>query len=112
MFAAFVIFTILNAAAFVAAAVYIGGDAVNGKAEGGRYYVYGVRGQNGQKAYTQVSPAVFAYSKYHVYVTVTTWFLMFIVGVVKGRPQRPRDAGAGIQPEQAASESTAGASRN
>ena len=45
----------LNFLIFVAGATYLGGDAVNGKIEGDRYYLFGVRTESGRKVYTEVS---------------------------------------------------------
>ena len=58
---------ILNSLIFVALATYLGGDAINGKSEGGHYYLYGVRSESGHKVYTEVSKSVFSYSKWHAY---------------------------------------------
>jgi hypothetical protein len=57
---------VVNFAVFWLVALYLGGDAVNGKAEGGRFFL----GSHGR--YTEVSEAVYMYSKWHVYVTWTT----------------------------------------
>ena len=46
---------------FFLVALKIGGDAVNGRIVNGRYYV----ASHGK--YTEVSKAVFTYSRYHVY---------------------------------------------
>ena len=62
---------VLNFAIFVAVSMYLGGDAVNGKVEGGHYYLFGER-----KVYTEVSERVFNYSKWHVYSVLATWPLV------------------------------------
>ena len=56
---------LLDFVAFVIGASYLGGDAVNGKIEGGRYYLYGP--YHGMKVYHEVSQAVFDYSRWHAY---------------------------------------------
>ena len=71
---------ILNFLIFVAGAIYLGGDAVNGKVEGGRYYLFGVRAESGRKVYTEVSEPVFTYSKWHVYSLLVTWPLVMAAG--------------------------------
>lgn len=50
---------ILNFFAFIMALLFLGGDALNSKQEAGRYFL----GQHGKM--TEVSAAVFAYSKWH-----------------------------------------------
>ena len=52
---------ILNFASYVIVALSLGGDAVNGKTEGGRFYLC----EHGH--YTEVSRSVFEYSRYHTY---------------------------------------------
>jgi arginine exporter protein ArgO len=49
----------INFFAFVVVAILIGGDALSGKVEAGRYFL----GQHG--TYTQVSRGVFLYSAFH-----------------------------------------------
>jgi hypothetical protein len=58
-----VLFTvaIVNFLIFFLMALSIGGDAVNGKVEGGKYYV----ANHGK--YTEVSKTVFTYSRFHCY---------------------------------------------
>jgi hypothetical protein len=58
-YGAFATATILNFVVFIAIASHIGGDAVNGKAEGGHYYVFGEDTQDGEKVYTEVSETVY-----------------------------------------------------
>jgi hypothetical protein len=74
---------LLNFMIFAAGAIYLGGDAVNGKAEGGRYYLFGVRAEAGRKVYTEVSEPVFAYSKWHVYSLFVTWPLVMAAGFAR-----------------------------
>jgi len=54
----------------------IGGDAINGKVDAGRYYL----GSHGQ--YIEVSRAVFTYSRLHTYVLWAHYLLFFITGAV------------------------------
>jgi hypothetical protein len=80
---------ILNFLIFLAGAIYLGGDAVNGKVEGGRYYLLGVRAEAGRKVYTEVSEPVFTYSKWHVYSVFVTWPLVMAAGFAsKGYKKR------------------------
>jgi hypothetical protein len=76
---------ILNFVVFVAIASYLGGDAVNGKIEGGRYYLFGVRSEAEGKGYTEVSQSVFNYSKWHVYSLLTTWPMVMAAGYAANR---------------------------
>jgi hypothetical protein len=55
------IIAVLNFAAFMVVALINGGDAVNGKEEGGKYFLV----NHGN--YTEVSKAFFQYSRIHVY---------------------------------------------
>ena len=84
-YGAFSALTLLNFVVFVATAFYLGGDAVNGKAEGGRYYLFGVRTESGRKVYTEVSESVFNYSKWHVYSIFASWPLMLAGATVGHR---------------------------
>jgi hypothetical protein len=79
---------ILNFVVFVAIACYLGGDAVNGKIKGGRYYLFGVRSDAGRKVYTEVSEPVLNYSKWHVYSVWVTWPLVMAAGFAANR-KRP-----------------------
>jgi hypothetical protein len=74
---------------FLAGAFYFGGDAWNGKAEAGRYFLWGYH--NGTKGYIEVSRAVFDYSKWHVYSVMVTWTLMLLAGFASSRIGRPED---------------------
>jgi len=58
----FVAITILNFVVFVGLTLHLGGDAVNGKTEGGRYYLFGHNVHTGKKGYTEVSSAVYRYT--------------------------------------------------
>jgi hypothetical protein len=76
---------VLNFVVFGIVATHLGGDAVNGKVEGGHYYLFGVRTQAGQKVYTEVSESVFTYSKWHVYSIWVTWPLVMAAGFAHSR---------------------------
>ena len=76
---------ILNFLIFVAIACYLGGDAVNGKVEEGRYYLFGVRAVAGQKVYTEVSESVFRYSQWHAYSVLVSWPLVMTAAYVANR---------------------------
>lgn|SRR5262249_30488002 len=56
----------INFVIFFVVATMIGGDAINGKVIGGRYYV----AQHSH--YTEVTKPVYVYSRFHVY---TVWIL-------------------------------------
>ena len=81
---------ILNLLLFVSGAVYLGGDAVNGKIDGGRYYVFGVRAEAGRKIYTEVSRSVFLYSKSHAYSVLISWPFVMAAAFVLSRTQKQR----------------------
>jgi len=76
---------VLNFLIFVAGAAYLGGDAVNGKVEDGRYYLFGVRTESGRKVYTEVSEPVFSYSRWHVYSNFVTWPLVMAAAFASNR---------------------------
>jgi len=71
----------LNIGAFVITATCLGGDALSGRVENGRYFL----AAHGR--YTEVSEAVFNYSRIHAYsvrLTVALFALaIFILGVLK-----------------------------
>jgi hypothetical protein len=69
---------ISNFFVFVAVASYLGGDALNGRVDGEHYYLFGVRSEYGHKVYTEVSQAVFTYSKWHAYSVLMTWPLVIL----------------------------------
>jgi hypothetical protein len=74
---------LLDFVSFVAGASYLGGDAVNGKTEAGRYYLYGP--YHGVKVYHEVSRAVFDYSRWHAYSLMIIWPLMILLLIVAER---------------------------
>jgi hypothetical protein len=75
----------LNFILFLAGAFYLGGDAVNGKIENGKFYVWGYNYHDGTKGYTEVSRSAFD-SRWHVYSVMTTWPLVILAGFVYKRP--------------------------
>jgi hypothetical protein len=63
---------LLNFVAFVAIALYLGGDAINGRVVNDHYYLanHGV--------YTEVNHTVFLYSKIHAPIFMVTHLLLFV----------------------------------
>ncbi len=68
---------------FLVSTLLFGGDAVNGKAEAGRYFLYGYH--NGTKGYFEVSRRVFDCSRWLCYSVFVTWPLMLVANIVFGR---------------------------
>ena len=60
---------LVNFGLYVLVAIFIGGDAINGHEDGGRYFL----ANHGQL--TEVSHAVFLYSRVHTYVLWVTILL-------------------------------------
>ena len=77
---------VLNFVIFVIVAVTIGGDAVNGKAVGGHYYL----ASHGKL--TEVSEAVYTYSLWHVRSLFVTHPLAILTGYLSNRERRARKA--------------------
>lgn len=77
---------ILNFVAFVIVAVAIGGDAVNGKAVGGHYYL----ASHGKL--TEVSEAVYTYSLWHVRSVFVTHPLAMLTGYLANLEKKARKA--------------------
>jgi hypothetical protein len=77
---------VLNFVIFVIVAVAIGGDAVNGKAVGGHYYL----ASHGKL--TEVSEAVYTYSLWHVRSLLVTHPLAILTGYLANRERRARKA--------------------
>jgi hypothetical protein len=73
---------IVNFAAFFIAALYLGGDAINGKAQNGRYYL----GSHGR--YTEVSEAVFNFSRQHALSLIITHPAAMLAGFVLVRDKK------------------------
>ena len=77
----------LNFLLYAIIAESIGGDAINGRVDAGRYYL----GRHG--GYTEVSHAVFNYSRLHTYVLWAHYLLFFIAGAaleIKSRRDRSK----------------------
>ena len=91
-FTAFSALAILNFFVFLGLSAHLGGDAVNGKIETGRYYLCGWNAHTGTRSYTEVSAAVFNYSRMHVYSIFVTWPIMFAWSLALRARERPRRA--------------------
>jgi hypothetical protein len=77
----------VNFLVFVAIALVIGGDAVNGQQTDGRYFV----ANHGR--YTEVSRPVFLYSRLHVYTVFCSWpFVMISAGLLNWYGRREASA--------------------
>lgn len=72
----FFVLAFVNFTAFWLIAVYLGGDAVNGRIADGHYFLMA------HGRYTEVSAAIFNYSKWHVYSTWITHPLAFVAALV------------------------------
>ena len=68
----FILFSVLNFGAFAAATHFLGGDAINGKVEGGHYYLWGDPLGGGPKGFTEVSKGVYYFSLWHVLISCST----------------------------------------
>ena len=86
VFAALVAATSINFLVFFAVALYLGGDALSGKEEHGRYFL----GSHGR--YTEVSAQVFQYSKVHGRLVEATIPLAVLLGLVLTRGQSHKSA--------------------
>ena len=75
---------IVNFVAFLIGAAALGGDAVNGKSEGGRYFV----ADHGKL--TEVSKAAFTYSRFHCYALWVTHPMAMICALVFYVPKQSR----------------------
>ena len=67
---------VVNFVAFAIGATYLGGDAVNGHAANGHYFL----SNKGQV--TEVSQTVFMYSKWHVFSVFITHPLAILLGIL------------------------------
>ncbi len=76
------ILAFVNFAAFWLIAVYLGGDAINGRITDGHYFLMA------HGRYTEVSAAVFTYSKWHVYSVWITHPLAFLAALAYFRLDR------------------------
>ena len=85
------IFGIVNFLAYCLMAAHLGGDAINGKMAAGHFYL----ANHGR--YTEVSEAVFNYSRWHTYGVWVTHPLAFIAVYfsirIKNENQKKVDAG-------------------
>jgi hypothetical protein len=70
---------ILNFFAFCGVAGYLGGDALNGYASEGHYFL------KWRSNYTEVSPDVFAYSKWHAISVIVLFGATAIAGALARR---------------------------
>ena len=70
---------VVNFLTFMSIASYLGGDALAGKIEDGHYYV------SSHGHYTEVSHAVYLYSKVHAVSIFVTHGLAFITALMPGR---------------------------
>lgn len=77
---------VVNFVAFLIGAAKLGGDAVNGKMENGRYYV----ADHGKL--TEVSRAAFTYSRIHCYTVFITHPLAILFGLALYSQTRRREA--------------------
>jgi len=77
---------VVNFVAFLIGAAKLGGDAVNGKMQDGRYYV----ADHGKL--TEVSHAAFTYSRIHCYTLFVTHPLALVFGFLFYRQTRQREA--------------------
>ncbi len=77
----------INFAAFVIGALVLGGDAVSGKVQGGRYYV------SNHGKLTEVSQAAYTYSRYHCYaVWITHPLAIFYAMLLAARERLTRSS--------------------
>jgi hypothetical protein len=77
---------LLDFVSFLVGASYLGGDAVNGKIGGGRFYLFGP--YHGTKAFHEVSQAIFEYSRWHAYSLIIIWPLMIVLGIAAQRAEK------------------------
>ncbi len=73
---------ILNFVSFAVISTIIGGDAIHGKVEGGRYYI------GGHGHFAEVSPSVFKYSTFHTEWFLVTLPLVWVGGSILERQKR------------------------
>jgi hypothetical protein len=77
---------ILNFAAFFIMAICLGGDAINGMVKDGHYYL----AEHGR--YTEVTEAVFNYSRHHAYSVFVTHPIGMVAAWYLGRITSPKKA--------------------
>jgi len=79
----------LNFAMFLTGTFYLGGNAIRGKVEAGKYYLWGYH--HGIKGYVEVSRAAFNYSEWHSNSVIVTWPLMILACFTNERFRRRTD---------------------
>jgi hypothetical protein len=77
---------LLDFVSYIIATSYLGGDAVNGKIVGDRFYLWGP--YHGTKTFHEVSQAVFTFSRFHTYSLFILWPLMFVLIIASKRVSR------------------------
>lgn len=82
------ILSVLNFSSFFLGTFYFGGNAIKGKIDGGRYYLWGYH--HGVEGYSEVSPAAFNYSKWHAKSVIITWPFMILGCFIYERIRRQR----------------------
>ena len=86
--------TILNCLVFIGLTDHLGGDALSGKLDAGRYFLWGYNAHSGKKGYTEVSAAIFQYSRWHAYSVIVTWPLMLAgTYMLRGKIRRKKSRG-------------------
>ena len=81
-----VILGVLNLALFVIGTFYLGGNAIKGKIEAGKYYVWGYH--RGIKGYAEVSHTCFVYSEWHGKSVIVTWPFMILACFIYERTKK------------------------
>jgi len=76
---------ILNMLAFAVITSVIGGDAISGKIEDGRYYV------SNRGKYTEVSQSVYTFSRIHIYSVVLMYALLFCAAGIRALTKSPEE---------------------
>ena len=80
-----IVLGLLNFGSFLVGTIVFGGDALNGKVSGDKYYLWGYGYHMGAKGFHQVSRAVFNYSRWHTYSNMVTWPVMLVAGFIAER---------------------------
>jgi len=85
-FSAVFIATVINSVVFIAVALYLGGDALSGKIENGRYYL------NSHGRYTEVPAQIYQYSNVHARAVAVSMPLAILIGIflTQGRTHKSR----------------------
>lgn len=89
---AVLILVLTNFVVFVAIAGYLGGDAINGRHVGERYYLsmYGRE--------TEVSEAIYLYSGWHAWLTLLSWGIAVVINFANERSHRRRSEYGDVKP--------------